>query len=170
MSRTYRRKNYERTQNTSWDVRGFKTAGHFTEYDGSYGYCDVTYREMTKEERFTREKYLHGESSSHNSRSPNRWHRSHREREYRQYMKRELTKFLKHVEYEVDHRSRPINCWWDWSRSSRSGKFFPDRFGLVAQWLEQKPLKLLVVGSNPTQATKLTSGTKHVWNKQQQKY
>lgn len=121
MARTYRRKGFEATMNSSWDTEGFKVAGHYTTYDGSYWKSNGSrwmkeYRPMNKRERFNRWYWMHGESRTRSMRSPNRWHRNIRQRENRMINKMELIKWIKAGgEYEPMFEENARDCWWDWS-------------------------------------------------------
>ncbi len=125
MSRTFRRKGYEATQNTSWDKHGNSVAGYYTEsdlvrrpgYNGPLWYCVnflKVYREPTKAERFRKWYSAHGESRTASERSPNKWHRQHRQNELRTEARRQLNKFLRNDEYEPIIRAKPTSHYWDW--------------------------------------------------------
>jgi hypothetical protein len=118
MARTYRRKNYEATQNSSWDTKGFKTAGHNTTYDGSwYRWRDqpeVTFRPMTQREAYKRWRWYHGEGHP-NQYSPGKNYRWYRQRQNRMINKEELLKWIKaNGEYETFFEENPRDCRWDW--------------------------------------------------------
>jgi len=119
MSRTYRRKNYEVTQGTSWDRQGRKTNGFYTTYDGSWWSWGVkeemTFRPMTKEEYRNRYWWIHGESRHSNAWSPNRHYRKPREEAHRMRCKQEIIKFMKNPDYDPIIYENPDDCWWDWS-------------------------------------------------------
>jgi hypothetical protein len=121
MSRTFRRKNYEDTQGTSWDRQGRKTNGYYSTYDGLYykpgGGCAMkVYRPMDKRERFHAWYYAHGESRTRSARSPNRWHRQMRNKENRSIDKKELIQWFKSGgEHEPMCEANPRSCQWDWS-------------------------------------------------------
>jgi hypothetical protein len=119
MARTYRRKNYEATQNTSWDTKGFKTAGHNTAYDGSWVSWSIlpecTFRPMTKQETYKRWRWYHGESKHRNARSPSKYYRERRMSQNRGINEREIFKWINsNGEYEPMGEADPRNCWWDW--------------------------------------------------------
>jgi hypothetical protein len=111
MARTYRRKNYESTQNTSWDTKGFKTAGHYTTSDGSwYNHVEKTFRPMTKREAYKRWRWNHGESRDANQRSPSRYYRERRMSQNRGINEREIFKWVKsNGEYEPMGEADPRN-------------------------------------------------------------
>ena len=114
MSKTIRRKNFEKTQNTSWDKQGSKIAGYYTEADYvAYGLS--CYREPTEQEYFDKYYWAHGESKHANQRSPGKSYRKPRTREWRQKARQELHRFMTREDYEVVLDANPINCWWDWS-------------------------------------------------------
>jgi hypothetical protein len=56
----------------------------------------------------------HSESSHANERSPNRWFRQNREREYRRHSDREIHRFKLNPEYEVIIHNKPKSHMWDW--------------------------------------------------------
>lgn len=115
MSRTFRCKNYEQENNTSWDRQGRKTSLFGAERIGRYYETPPLFREPTREEFFQQFYNFHGESSSGNSRSPGKWYRQNRMKENRSINKREIIKFMKDADYEVMVENNPRNCWWDWS-------------------------------------------------------
>lgn len=116
MSRTYRRKNFEQTRNNSWAVRGFKTNGHYTASDGYWGWDKMeVFRPATKQERWEKDKWRHGESRHASERSPNRYHRNYREVRHRMRCKQEIIKFMKDPDYEPNYYEEPDSCLWDWS-------------------------------------------------------
>lgn len=125
MSRTYRRKNYEDTQGTSWDRKGRKTAGYYTEYDYNdschfwhpgWNRGDVTYRPPTQEEYIREHQRIHGESKHANYWTPGKGYKQHRMNENRQINKQELVKWKKRPDdYEPLFEEEPRNHWWDWS-------------------------------------------------------
>lgn len=121
MARTFRRKNFESTQNSSWDTRGFKTAGHYTTYDGPYwlqwgSRRMPNFRMMDAQERFHRWYWMHGESRSAQMRSPGRTYREWRMNQNRSINKQELCKWIKaNGEYEPMFEENPRSCLWDWS-------------------------------------------------------
>lgn len=120
MSRTFRRKNYELQNATSWDRQGRKAGGFYTEKvwnrGSTWSWGWYTYRPMTERERNEAYWFNHGESKSAQSWSPGRSYRSMRMRENRSINKQELIKFLKNPDtYEPMFEDNPRNCWWDWS-------------------------------------------------------
>lgn len=134
MSRTRRRKNYVVENNNSWDRKGKKTALEYTEYDvprqgtGKFFYnfrdeyveireaCTIEYREGDKGERWWRTRMMHGESSTSNCRSPNRWYRLNRQKQNRSINKQEFNRWRQYDgEYEPMFEANPRDCWWDWS-------------------------------------------------------
>lgn len=121
MARTFRRKGYESTQNTSWDTQGFKTAGHYTTYDGPYWLqCGArrmpNFRPMNKVERYHRWRWFHGESRTAQARSPGWTYRNSRMRQNRAINRQEIIKWIKTGgEYEPMCEADPRSCLWDWS-------------------------------------------------------
>lgn len=119
MARTFRRKNFEATQNSSWEAKGFKTAGHFTTYDGSwFGWAckpELVFRPMTPREAYKQWKWYHGESSNANERTPGRYYRQYRQNQNRMINKTEIVKWVKaNGEYEPFFEANPRCCKWDW--------------------------------------------------------
>lgn len=126
MSRTFRRKNYEDTQGTSWDRQGRKTNGYYTEYERSLvrretdeGYywiwTEYTYRPMTKDEIKWRYLHDHGETNSHWARNnPGPWVRQLCQKVQRQQARRELHKYRNNPDYEPIIESRRNKEWWYW--------------------------------------------------------
>lgn len=124
MSRTFRRKNYEDTQGTSWDRQGRKTNGYYTTNDreaarNSHGYFVwglKRYRPMDTREAYKARRWAHGESSTASVRSPNHWHRLMRNKENRSIDKKQLIKWFKSGgEHEPMCEANPRSCLWDWS-------------------------------------------------------
>lgn len=123
MSRTFRRKGFEKTQNTSWNKQGNSVAGYYTEYDLIYPegvnsrwyYWTALriYREPTKEERKFKFLVAHGESHR-SERTPSREYRQSRERKMRRYNKQELYKFKDNSDYEPMVKTNPDSHYWDW--------------------------------------------------------
>lgn len=119
MGKTFRRKNYELENNTSWDRKGRKTAGFYTEYDikcDEHGRCirgAYIFREPTKKELWKSKRWAHGEGHS-NSHSPGYGYRNNRMRENRMLTKEELHKFFMIPDYEPMVEANPRNCSWDW--------------------------------------------------------
>lgn len=122
MSRTFRRKNFEKTQNRSWDKRGSSIAGYYTyrtyvyvrDVDSVCRRVDV-YREPTKRERYKAFRWAHGESRTRSERSPNSWHRKNRMRENRSINKEELHRWIRDPDnYEPLFEADPRSCLWDW--------------------------------------------------------
>jgi len=76
----------------------------------------IEYRPMDKGERWWKDRMMHGESSTANSRSPSHWHRLNRQKQNRSINKQEMLKWLKaNGEYEPMFEDNPRDCWWDWS-------------------------------------------------------
>jgi hypothetical protein len=114
MSKTYRRKGYEKTQNTSWDKQSNSIAGYYTEKDW-VEYNVWVYREPTKREYFKRWYLAHGESRHANAYGPGKTYKKYRMSENRCITKRELAKFYKDYDYEPMIEEEPRSHWWDWS-------------------------------------------------------
>lgn len=121
MSRTFRRKNYEDTQGTSWDRKGRKTAGYYTEYDfndfhGDWNRGDVTYRPPTRAEYIKEYFRIHGESRHANCWTPGGEYKKSRMKENRSINKEEMVKWKKYPDdYEPLWEAEPRSHWWDWS-------------------------------------------------------
>jgi hypothetical protein len=116
MSRTFRKKNYEVENHTSWDTKGKKIAGFYTERTLHYehGGFWYTYDIPTKQQYVDSYWKIHGESRSGNSVSPGKEYRRNRMKENRAITRQELAKFFKNTEYEVMAETNPRSCWWDW--------------------------------------------------------
>lgn len=119
MARTFRRKNFEATRNSSWDTKGFKTAGHYTTYEGNWfrwsGREPVVFRPMTPREAYKTRQWFHGESRHKNDRSPGRYYREYRCNQNRMINKKEYAKWLRaNGEYEPFFEANPRDCKWDW--------------------------------------------------------
>ena len=117
MSRTFRRKNFEAENNTSWDVRGRKTAGYYTEREFHYyrGGWWNTFSVPTKQQYNKQYWRNHGESKTANSWSPGWSYRHPRMTQNRALTRQELHKFMTIPDYEPMVEANPRNCWWDWS-------------------------------------------------------
>lgn len=125
MSRTYRRKNYEDTQGSSWARHGRKTNGYYTyedyisywrEFDDGYSYRRYyEYRPMTKDEIKWQWLLDHGETNSSWARNnPTPWIRQYCQKQQRQKARQELCKFFKDEEYEPIIEDRRNTSWWYW--------------------------------------------------------
>lgn len=120
MSRTFRRKNWEKQQTHSWGRCGNKTAGYYTVKDpvrdetGRWIYRLYSYREPTKHELGQAYWRIHGESSHANDWSPGHAYRHARVRQNRSINRTELAKWLKCEEYEPLFEENPRDCKWDW--------------------------------------------------------
>ena len=120
MSRTYRRKNYEAENQTSWHRRGSKIAGFYTVIDHEWSVVDDvwhlthTLREPTAEELKRKRYTAHGESRHGNDRSPGIWYRNNRMRQNRRLTRQELSRFMRFDDYEPMVEREPRSCLWDW--------------------------------------------------------
>ena len=120
MSRTFRRKDYEKTRGSSWERQHDKIAGYYTKYeycrveDDKYRWYEEVWREPTKSERYKMVRWAHGESRTSNERTPSRWFRQDRMNQNRMINKRELIKWLKNAEYDPIFESDPRSHYWDW--------------------------------------------------------
>lgn len=119
MARTFRRKNYEDTQGTSWDRQGRKIAGFYTEKDwipGGRGYIGFyQFREPTDREKSKKFWELHGDINTHwywNNPGPN--HKKWRNKTERQLAKLELIKFFNNEEHEVQLNPRKSRKIWEY--------------------------------------------------------
>jgi hypothetical protein len=121
MSRTYRRKGYEQTQNGSWGRLFRKTNGYYTKVDHLYFLDEetdswsyqISARIPTKWELWKEVRWAHGDDHQ-GSRSPNWWYRHHRMKENRNINNRELHKWITRVDYEPMFEDNPRDCSWDW--------------------------------------------------------
>lgn len=119
MSRTFRRKNWEKHQRS---YPGGKTNGFYTEYDlcvktdnGHGGY--YKYRPMTEAEKSWRYWNIHGESKHNNGWGPNRFYRKLWKTESKRENDRQLRKHLNsNGEYDpVFYSNWPSQrAWWAW--------------------------------------------------------
>lgn len=118
MSRTYRRKNFHHTQNTSWDTKGIKKCGgklntecdYISNFNGSWSY---EYRTKTKKEKI---KYF---IRTHTDCKPGiygvpSWYNHLYEKKFRMKNKQELCKWNKDHDYEPMCISTPKDSAWDW--------------------------------------------------------
>lgn len=131
MSRTFRRKNYEKEFGSK---AGSKVAGYFTQtdrtvtiarvwqtdwwtkepYKGIKRFVTYTYHKPTREEYFKEYYRIHGDNNR-NEWSASRWYRNKRDRQNRSITKAELSRFWKDPEnYEVMAEANPRSCLWDW--------------------------------------------------------
>lgn len=122
MSKTFRRKNHECENNTSWDSQGRKFFGFYTEYDCvGYGSEDPTtyswakiYREPTEKEYNKAYYNTHSDKQSRKRRSgPSKWYRYMKIHKYRMHDKREIHKFMKNEDYEPMCWIRIDEGYWD---------------------------------------------------------
>jgi len=117
MSRTYRRKNYHKTQNASWDTCGRKTALEYTEYNfWRYRNRSVDVpeiREMTPEEKWKQDRYWYHDNKSGVFSVPS-WFCNKFERKLRVYNKRELHKYATMEDYEPMCMSKYPELSWEW--------------------------------------------------------
>ena len=122
MSKTFRRKGYEDTKGRSYDRRGRKTAGFYTEQDGHWwgrsAYRSeiniAVFREPTRQEYYEEFWRIHGDTGGRNYWSPGRYYREIRQTENRSINKQELCKWLKNEEYEPLFEANPRSHLWDW--------------------------------------------------------
>lgn len=118
MSRTFRRKNYEETQGRSWNRRGRKTAGYYTQWDHNShrsNWADVTYRQPTREEYLKEYLRLHCESKHANYWGPGKGYKQFRMEQNRRINKQELINWMKYPDdYEPMVEEEPRSHWWDW--------------------------------------------------------
>ena len=115
MSRTFRRKNYEFTDQSSWKNRGRKTFGYYTETNrASYYERLETYREPTKLEFFKKYWKIHSDGDR-NRWTPSRDYRHPRIVQNRRINDAELFRCVKNLDhYEPLFEERPRDCDWDW--------------------------------------------------------
>ena len=115
MSRTFRRKNYEAENRTSWDNQGTKLAGVYTERDYIIdGRIRWVYREPTEQEYHKAYYNYHSDRQSRYVRKgPNKWYRKEKMHEHRMLDKSELRKFMKDDNYEPMCWNRVADGYWD---------------------------------------------------------
>ena len=124
MSRTFRRKNYEDTQRSSWDNSGRRTAGFYTQYGLEYEHylswegepgliVTIENRAPTREEYYKKFWYNHGDLGA-NRRGPGKMYRRYRNRENRRINNQELHRWARRDNYEPMCESKARDCWWDW--------------------------------------------------------
>lgn len=119
MSRSICRPNFEKTYPPHGHqyCGGGKIAGYYTEYDLVYhpnGLLRV-FREPTKEERYDRYRYAHGEKTPHLMLNISKDERKIEEKSHRRYEKLKITKFLKGELEDVIARDKPLispSWWW----------------------------------------------------------
>lgn len=116
MSRTIRRKTYEKTRRPS-EYGGFKSGGFYTtceyflhEMQRGHGGCP-TYRPMTEQERNERYWEIHGEAKHNNAWTPNHYYRNKEERKLRYSNELEIKRFLGNPEYEPQLRAKYVADW-----------------------------------------------------------
>ena len=120
MSRTFRRKNWEKQQTHTWGRQGNKTAGYYTVQDyvrdenGRWIFGLYEYRAPSKHEHGKRYWGIHGESSHANEWSPGKWYRHNRMRENRSINRQEIQKWIRNADYEPLTEANPRDCKWDW--------------------------------------------------------
>jgi hypothetical protein len=95
MSRTFRRKNYEDTQGSSWRRKCRKVNGYYTEIDLDYKTWLWYGKVPDKRELYKLFKRAHGESSTHWRRGPSPWFRTNEQAKLRMQVKGELARFVK---------------------------------------------------------------------------
>ena len=116
MSRTYRRKNYEVTQNRSWNKNFRRVFGHYVKRGWSGQGSAYHFRAMTEREQIEEFWFIHSESKHHNAWTPGKWYRKRRMKQNRMINKTEIIRYFKRGdEYEPMTEADPRNCWWDWS-------------------------------------------------------
>lgn len=117
MSRTFRRKNYEITQNRSWDNQFRKQYGFYTTFDWNntlhQKYSIRCYR-MPTEQEFYKNYWINHSDNHRNKWSPSKTYRKIRMSENRSINNHELFKCLKYEDYEPLFEQNPRSCLWDW--------------------------------------------------------
>lgn len=120
MSRTYRRKNYHLTRNTSWDDYT-KAWGRHTEYGMVSHKTDLTrygvyweYREKTKEEKIYSYLWMHTDKSRYDTKSPKRWYRKEQRVKEKTNYKRQLMRWEQNPDYEIIEQYRMALDSWGW--------------------------------------------------------
>ena len=119
MSRTFRRKDYEQENNTSWDRKGKKIGGQYAEYDfecyyaiGRFHYGQNIYREPTEKEYNKAYWKIHSDGRFWFS-GPAKWFRQHQMHQSRMSDKTELRKYFLDTEYEPMCSHKVIADYWD---------------------------------------------------------
>lgn len=115
MSRTFRRKNYELVNASSWDRRGRKIGGFYAQRDEEYDWMSERYRAPTEKELKQNYWYNHSESKTGNSRSPSKWWKNQDSRKLRRFNEQELFRWAFKVDYEPIFRLKIFeDFWWFW--------------------------------------------------------
>lgn len=117
MSRTFRRKNFERTCRKR---HGSKTGGFYTTWDkvietgnGHGGY--VLYRALTVAEKNQEYWRVHGESKHHNAWSPSRFYRKKYTPRRKHWNRMEMVRYSSDPQnYDPQFLVSDQSCWWDW--------------------------------------------------------
>lgn len=107
MSRTYRRKGYEKTQNTSWDKQFNSFAGFYTEYDYElinpylkYSRFNKIYRKPTKQEFSQKYWDVHADGR-YGCNSLGTYFKILNNQQIRRENDREILKWMKNEDHEV---------------------------------------------------------------------
>ena len=126
MSRTYRRKNYEDTQRTSWDNRGRKQSGYYNkdvyvkvEWWNDYYKCwhGISVRNgqtvpLDDREFYKRYWRIHNDTVRY-WKGPNAWWRRHCNKRMRCNARHELHKFVTREDYDPVFKTRDSAFdWW----------------------------------------------------------
>lgn len=115
MSKTYRRKNYEQTQNSSWDRAGKKKFGiHATWNYDNYPDLIQVYRVKTKQEQIKAYIRTHCDGDHFKYSNVPGWFCNIYERGFRQANKREILKYIRQEDYEPMCSANPRDLMWDW--------------------------------------------------------
>ena len=114
MSRTYRRKNYEDVQGTSWDRRGRRTNGFYTEVDWNWDTGEQIYSIPNKCEHFRLVWWAHGDHGYSLRTAPRSW-RTIWAKRHRRLNNQELIKWVKKPDdYEPLFENKTRGSWWEW--------------------------------------------------------
>lgn len=118
MSRTYRRKNFHLTQNTSFDTIGIKKCGGKLNTECDYwltdnGGLNKSYRTKTKSEKIKYFIRTHTDNKRGVYHVPS-WYNRLFERKFRMRNKHEIHKWYKNHDYEPMCASTPKDSAWDW--------------------------------------------------------
>lgn len=111
MSRTFRRKGYEKTVANQM---GHKVNGYYTEWEW-VGCSLIVFRPMTEREKNKEYWRVHGESKHRNAWSPGRNYRKTYQDQHRTREKQELSRCLNSSQYDPVFYPKPSSCWYDWS-------------------------------------------------------
>lgn len=115
MSRTYRRKNYHLSKNTSWSGYtkqwGRDTASRFVCIGGTV--CQ-SYCEKTKAEKIFDFLHNHTDKGNYSNKSPKRYYRQWKKAMEKTNFKKQLAQWKKDPDYEIISQMRIASDNWSW--------------------------------------------------------